>query len=384
MSFPKSKSGPHLLTFEHTEYLCDISPAITDANLISTGFPQPFADPAFMQLKTFGLNPGSQKTFPFLSQLACNFEEYSFDYLRFEYRSLIDGVMTGTNAQLGLVIMAVNYDATDVPWCNKIQMTNQEGSQSFKPTANVVHEVQLRHNPLKHKYVWCGQQQTGADIKFSDIGYFGIIAVQTTQPDSTFTSLGELYISYKVRFYKERLYATLGYTNKVWHLSYTKPGTVWGTATTSGNFSPSPSLLTVSANSNLNVDYSRISGPSGQNWLVMPVEMQGNYLVILQVAGTIDQNSIAPILNYSNEGGISCTANNIFTQSGGSTLPASATSLISDNACEVVYSLTVEAADSTLNLLSGPPQIWTFTNWQYNTNQTSFDLIILQIGNLDS
>lgn len=66
----------------------------------------------------FQLNPGLSNTFPWLSQIAPNFETYKCHGLMFEFRSTSSDALNSTNTALGQVIMSCQYDAANPPFTN--------------------------------------------------------------------------------------------------------------------------------------------------------------------------------------------------------------------------------------------------------------------------
>ena len=77
------------------------------------GVPQPFV------LQSFAINPGLEQSFPWLSQIAANFDEYELQQLCFTFKSTTTESGNQTNGQVGTVIMATNYNAAAANFSEK-------------------------------------------------------------------------------------------------------------------------------------------------------------------------------------------------------------------------------------------------------------------------
>jgi len=171
----------------HREYIADISGT------------------AAFTLAQFALNPGLSNTFPWLSTVAENYQEYRFHGLIFEFRSLItDFVSSGAP---GVVIAATNYNA-DAPLFNsKQEMENSEYAVATKPTLNLVHAIEcdVSQTILPERFVRTGSVPSGQDLRLYDLGN-----VQLATQGNPVQLLGELWVSYCVEFYKPILPVTVG------------------------------------------------------------------------------------------------------------------------------------------------------------------------------
>lgn len=171
----------------HREYLGDIQG--------TTGFNN----------TSYPLNPGLSQTFPWLSTVAQNYQEYKFHGIIFEFRPLItDFVVSGAP---GVVIMATNYNADAPVYTTKQAMENTEFAVSVKPTNSLIHAIECNpsENPFAIQYVRSGSVATPQDLKAYDLGNFQF----ATQANPT-QALGELWVSYCVEFLKPTLPLDIG------------------------------------------------------------------------------------------------------------------------------------------------------------------------------
>jgi len=106
----------------HREYLGDITGTTTFSN------------------RSYPLNPGNSKTFPWLSTIAQNYQQYKIHGIIFEFRPLITDFVTAGSP--GVVVMATNYNANAAPYDTKQEMENSEFAVSVKPTNALIHGVE--------------------------------------------------------------------------------------------------------------------------------------------------------------------------------------------------------------------------------------------------
>jgi len=196
----------------HREYLGDIQGT---AGFNNTSYP---------------LNPGMETTFPWLSSIAANYQQYKFHGLIFEFRPLITDFVTG--GAPGVVIMSTNYNSDLPKYTTKQQMENAEYAVSVKPTREVIHGVECatQQTPISELYVRTGAVTTGQDLRTYDLGNF-----QFATQSNPVQNLGELWVSYCVEFFKPTLPSDVsGAGIDSYHLQRGNPaaGSALGTTTT--------------------------------------------------------------------------------------------------------------------------------------------------------
>lgn len=157
-------------------------------------------------LASLPINPGQSQTFPWLSQIAQNFEEWKPIAIAFMFKTTSSNavVSTNANAALGTVMMATEYNVANPVFGNKQQMENYEGCVSTDPSRSTLHTVESAksQNPLGVYFVRSGAVPAGSDQRFYDQGLFQIAAVGM---QSNATNVGELWISYTIELKKPRL-----------------------------------------------------------------------------------------------------------------------------------------------------------------------------------
>lgn len=177
---------------QHREFICDIKSS-SDFNVTS-----------------FPLNPGLPTTFPWLSGVAAQYEKYEFLGLIFEFVTTSSAIAANSPA-LGSVSMATNYDARDPTFVSKQQIESYEFSISGSPCRNLVHMIECGKGSMAREgnYIRTPVMNStveGAGIQLYDVGNFQI----ATQGMSQEYTIGELYVTYKVRLLRPRVVLSVG------------------------------------------------------------------------------------------------------------------------------------------------------------------------------
>lgn len=193
---PQIRNSSTGTIIRHAEYICDISSG--------AGNPTAFNNQAF------ALNPGHGSTFPWLHEIANNFEEYEFRGLVFEYKTMSVDAIASSSVNVGSVIMATDYNVNHAPFTSKQQMENYEFCTSGKPSQTTMHMVETARSqtPLTRLYVRNENPTsfTGQDLRLYDLGLFQIA---TQGLPAAAASIGELWVTYEVEFFKPCLPAPL-------------------------------------------------------------------------------------------------------------------------------------------------------------------------------
>lgn len=211
----------------------------------------------------YPLNPGINTTFPWLSTIAQNYQEYKFHGIVFEFRPLITDFVT--SGAPGVVVMATNYNADSPVYATKQAMENSEFAVSVKPTIGLMHgvECEMAQTILPQRYVRTGPVPAGQDYRLYDYGNF-----QFATQSNPLQDLGELWVSYCVEFFKPILPITSGGDIRSGHVYRTNAA---GLAPLGLGQSFASGSLLLSVNSN------------SISWNVSPGE---NYLININWIGT--------------------------------------------------------------------------------------------------
>lgn len=169
------------------------------------------------QNKSFPLNPGMEETFPVLSGIAANFQEYCWEGVIFEYRTMSGNALTSTNTALGQVIMASNYNAGAAPFTSKAEMENSSYADSQVPSQSFIHPIECAPAETAIstvRFVRTGALGANEDIRLYDWSTFQIA---TNGLQAASVNCGELWVQYQVELMKIVVTEALGYTLGYFH-----------------------------------------------------------------------------------------------------------------------------------------------------------------------
>lgn len=203
----------------HREYLFDLG--------TGTGTPTVFT------CQTLSLNPGQADTFPWLSTIAQNFEQYRIHGMLVEFKTLSVDAINSTNIQLGAVIIATDYNALHGPFSSKQVMENYEFCSSTKPSCSMIHPIECaaHQTPVENLYIRTGTVPQGSDARLYDLG---TINIATQGLPAVATAIGEIWVSYDIEFFKPNVPQATNPDSSfpaVAHWSITGPGTPWNFST---------------------------------------------------------------------------------------------------------------------------------------------------------
>jgi coat protein with S domain len=185
---PRMRQSGDTFTVTHREFIKDVSAA-------SAGF----------NLSTSAINPGLASSFPWLSQIASRFESYIFDRLDFIYQPICNTTTPGS------VMMAVDFDALDLPPADKVVFMANQNAVRCSPWDNVRYSSKPKnlHKFGIQRYVRTTAQPDKSDVKTYDVGNF---LVGSTNTPAAPTTLGELYVEYTVRFFTPQIQTSIPVT----------------------------------------------------------------------------------------------------------------------------------------------------------------------------
>lgn len=179
------------------EYVCDVFAPETQTAFSNTTYP---------------INPGMESTFPWLAQIAQNYEEYDLLQCLFTFRSTITDIGSSTTGQCGTIIMTTNYNSSAGAFTDKAAMMEYAGAMSCKSTESMIHGVECDPSKLTDPggYVRTGPVAVYQDAKTYDHGVLNL-AVANMPAGYAGQSLGELWVSYTVKLKTPKFYGARGY-----------------------------------------------------------------------------------------------------------------------------------------------------------------------------
>lgn len=275
-------------------------------------------------------------TFPWLSNVAQQFQQYRIHGMVVEYKSTSSDALNSTNTALGTVGIGTQYDVAVPSPVNKQQVDQLQFTTSCKPSLSMIHPIECARNesPVVVLSTRNGPQATNTDIRLYD---FANTYVYTTGVQGTSVNLGELWISYDVELIKPQLGASADQAD---HYSSNGSGVTAGTYF--GTVIPS-----ASATSDLGTTLTNTT-------VTFPSSFTGNVLILYTITGNANTATTSPTwtpsagaavlngllasadykfssggttwTNYMQELTFSCVGGGVLTLSGG-TLPSSPTAL---------------------------------------------------------
>lgn len=191
-----SKDGKRGTRIVEREYLGDVVSSATANTFLNTAY---------------RINPADGRTFPWLSTIALQYDEWEPNGIIFEFKTT-SGTFNGTTQALGAVIMMTDYDSRDSAPFSKIEMENADYSCSCVASDNLQHGIECDPGERATRVLFTNQSTPpDADLRFCDLGKFN---VATNGISGTNVTLGELWVSYDITFYKKQLSAgQLGLSN---------------------------------------------------------------------------------------------------------------------------------------------------------------------------
>lgn len=182
---PESDTGA--VTVMHRKFVRDIfAPALA-------------ADAKDFDSTTIQINPGLEETFPWLSQVAANYDSYHLNQCIFTFKSTVAEFQTTTGV-VGDILMAVQYNKHDKPFKDTHRMKEYHGSVCGKSTETILCGVEC--DPKKtagddHKFIRYQGLPDGEDKQDYDKG---VLTFATANLPSQLAGhkIGELWVSYNV------------------------------------------------------------------------------------------------------------------------------------------------------------------------------------------
>jgi len=157
------------------------------------------------QVEQWPLNPGMSTAFPWLAQIAINFEEYEIVQLIYTFKSTVADFASSTG-QVGQVIMATQYNPNSDAFADKEEMMLYDGGMSCKTTESLIHGIECdptKNSGASQKYVRAGNLPPSEDLKNYDLGRTSLAVVNPPQGYAG-QQIGELWVSYTVKLRKPK------------------------------------------------------------------------------------------------------------------------------------------------------------------------------------
>lgn len=160
-----------------------------------------------LNIQALRLNPSSTSTFPWMSQIAPNFDKWQANGIIFEFTSMCSNF--STDSALGSVICATEYDIMDPPYTSKTEMLTSAYSTQSRMDKNVIHGIECDPATLQHSIFYTHPDEipipAGASPRDYTLATFYIATVGGNIPVNT--NIGSLWVHYDITFLEEELAA---------------------------------------------------------------------------------------------------------------------------------------------------------------------------------
>jgi hypothetical protein len=244
---------------------------------------------------SYSINPGLPGTFPWLSGIADQFQEYTFKGLLFEYKSAsADAIASSTNTALGTVIMTTRYNPVLPAPTGKIDALNEYFSSDAKPSEDFCHfiECDLRENPFNVLYTRSTSPPANANIQNYDLGE---LYVCTQGLQGTNNVCGEIWASYEVELRKPIITDDLVLSSGAQFSSYATAGI----STT--NYFGTSQVATTQQFPGMTVQFNPTS-------ITLTGNYQGSFMILYYVKGSSSSTWVQPTFSA----GLNCQLYNGF------------------------------------------------------------------------
>lgn len=191
-SIPAMHKDGQTVTIRHREFLCEVRSTTT-----------------FQIQQVFPINPGMSKTFPWLANIARQFQQYRVKGMVFHYIPTSGNAVSSTNNALGSVMLQTSYRASDATPATKVELLNEYWSTEVVPSETVAHPIECNpsENPFNVHYVrGTDTIPTGDSLLMYDLGET-FLATSGQQAGNVI--LGDLWVTYEIELKKPVLFSNI-------------------------------------------------------------------------------------------------------------------------------------------------------------------------------
>lgn len=183
-NIPMMHKSEQSIIIRHREYVGEV--------ISNTAFTVRYALP---------VNPGMKASFPWLSRIAGNFQQYKIRGMVYHYIPTSGSAVASTNNALGSVMMQTTYRASDGPPLSKVTMLNEYWSNEAMPSETFAHPIECNpdENPFNVQYVRSQAVPAEDNRLLYDLGTT-YVAVSGQQASNVV--LGDLWVTYEVELKK--------------------------------------------------------------------------------------------------------------------------------------------------------------------------------------
>lgn len=323
----------------HREYVCEV---------ISSSSANTF------KVDKYPINPALRTSFPWLSSVAQQYEQYKLHGCVFEFRSNSGNALNSTNTALGSVVMGASYRPSTSTPTNKQQIMNYEWANETVPSKDMIMGIECDPASLAYKqYFTRGSNTLPTDDSVNQYDVANLY-IASSGCQGTNVVLGSLYVSYDFELQHSIDTADIG--QWLHQSKYTIPAQT--ISTTNAGASPFKGALVVSDGIGISI--------TTDDTVVFPIGTVGKYMIICHHIGASNVIGTWTTLTFTN-----CTA---LAQ----TLPGSSNMMLPSSGETSVQDCIIQAIS-----IADPSKIATvkMNNTGLTSNWTSGELYVMQLGN---
>lgn len=235
-------------------------------------------------IETYEIQPGLGSSFPWLSEIADNFNEWQPHGIVYEYRSMSANALDSTNTALGQVIMATEYNPLNPVYASKQQMEQSYFSSSCQPSCSMMHPIECDPKQTRELFNTRNGSNIQGDIRLYDIGRFSIA---TNGMQGANVNCGELWVTYMIEFHKPKLESPSDQVDHYILNSNGATGAIGASFPLGGDPSRGGSLPVLSSTSSFGTTLMTNPGTTGPvDIILIPTTYTGNVCVIYTCSNT--------------------------------------------------------------------------------------------------
>jgi hypothetical protein len=148
------------------------------------------------------INPSNVNLFPWLANMSRQYQQYRIHGMIVEYKTMSSDY--AASGPLGTVCIATNYNVLDNKYATKIALENSEFAVSCKPSMSLIHAIECDPKVTGRDILYvrdlASESGAPADARLYDAGLLQIATAGL--PGVAGSTLGEVWISYDIEFYK--------------------------------------------------------------------------------------------------------------------------------------------------------------------------------------
>lgn len=264
LTIPKFDSSSNGVHVAHREYVMDF---------IAPDNPDQF------NIMNLVINPGDATVFPWLSNIAVDFQQYRFLGLVIEFISTTSPY--NTSPAMGFIAMSAQYNVLQEPYGSMIELENSSESIFCRPDRCIMYGVECKKQSYNMYYI-----RNPASVVIDPATYdFASIYIATQGLPATFTPgsvLGQIWISYHLELIEP-----------IYTLPYGGSFLVTATATAQDSISATDFLFPLMPENIAYINYTGRFTPKSLDGTSQPIlsAAQGLYTVNTTYGGVTDPNA---------------------------------------------------------------------------------------------